>query len=103
MRRAATPPAARSRPVPPASRAARSEARRRSTSRSVSTAWVASAEDARPASSSWLTEAAHAVETLREVEALLRSLRGALEEQGTGRDLAPAAGAGRRIGSSSRR
>ncbi len=48
-------------------------------------------------------EAAHAVETLREVEALLRSLRGALEDQGTGRDLASAAGAGRRIGSSSRR
>ncbi len=64
------------------------------------TASVQQLDEAGRASSA---EAAHAVETLREVEALLRSLRGALEEQGTGRDLASAAGAGRRIGSASRR
>jgi hypothetical protein len=48
-------------------------------------------------------EAAHAVDTLREVEGLLRSLRTALEEQGTGRELATAAGAGRRIASTTQR
>jgi len=64
------------------------------------TASVTQLDEAGRASSA---EAAAAVETLREVEGLLRSLRTALEDQGTGRELASAAGAGRRIGSSSHR
>jgi hypothetical protein len=47
-------------------------------------------------------EAAAAVETLREVAALLSSLRSALEDQGAGRELSAGRADARRIGSSSR-
>jgi methyl-accepting chemotaxis protein len=47
-------------------------------------------------------EAAQAVETLRQVEGLLGSLRTALEGQGSGRDLRTSGAGQRRIGSSSR-
>jgi hypothetical protein len=63
------------------------------------TASVQQLDEAGRASSA---EAANAVETLRDVEGLLNSLRQALESQGAGHELGAGVAGQRRIGSASR-